>query len=51
MHGILFAQLIQHLFQHPNGELWLYYKSWAVNDWKYDLIHGDGIRTTGQCTV
>ncbi len=34
--------------QNPNGEFWLYYKSWAVNDWKYDLIHGDGIRTTRQ---
>ena len=34
--------------QHPNGDLWLYYKSWSINDWEYDLIHGDGIKTTRQ---
>ncbi len=33
------------LVQHPSGELWLYYKSWCIADWEYDLEHGDGIRT------
>ncbi|MHC4372699.1 MAG: glycoside hydrolase family protein [Planctomycetota bacterium] len=23
--------------QHPNGQYWLYYKGWNVNDWEYDL--------------
>jgi hypothetical protein len=26
--------------QHPNGELWLYYKSWCINDWKKDIANG-----------
>jgi hypothetical protein len=26
--------------QHPNGELWLYYKSWRINDWKKDIANG-----------
>ena len=34
--------------QHPNGELWLYYKTWSIADWEYDLEHGDGIRTNRQ---
>jgi beta-xylosidase len=34
--------------QLPDGELRLYYKSWRINDWEYDLIHGDGIRTNRQ---
>ena len=34
--------------QHPSGELWLYYKSWSIADWEYDLEHGDGIRTNRQ---
>ncbi len=34
--------------QHPNGELWLYYKSWSIADWEYDLEHGDGCRTNRQ---
>ena len=34
--------------QHPNGELWLHYKSWSIRDWEYDLVHGDGIRTNRQ---
>ncbi len=23
--------------QHPNGQFWLYYKSWNVDDWEHDL--------------
>lgn len=34
--------------QHPNGELWLYYKTWCIEDWEYDLVHGNGIRTNRQ---
>jgi hypothetical protein len=26
--------------QHPNGELWLYYKSWRITDWEKDLANG-----------
>ncbi len=26
--------------QHPNGELWLYYKSWRITDWEKDLAQG-----------
>ena len=26
--------------QHPNGELWLYYKSWRITDWEKDLNRG-----------
>jgi hypothetical protein len=26
--------------RHPNGELWLYYKSWCINDWKKDITAG-----------
>jgi len=33
---------------HPNGELWLYYKSWSIVDWEYDAEHGDGGRTNRQ---
>ena len=34
--------------QHPNGQLWLYYKTWCIADWEYDLVHGNGIRTNRQ---
>ncbi|MDZ8117523.1 glycoside hydrolase family protein [Pontiella agarivorans] len=27
--------------QHPNGEFWLYYKSWRTADWKKDQDTGD----------
>jgi beta-xylosidase len=26
--------------QHPNGEFWLYYKSWCITDWEKDLAAG-----------
>jgi hypothetical protein len=26
--------------EHPNGELWLYYKSWRITDWEKDLAQG-----------
>lgn len=26
--------------QHPNGDYWLYYKSWRANDWEKDLEAG-----------
>jgi len=26
--------------QHPNGQFWLYYKSWNINDWEWDLANG-----------
>ncbi|MEM6884545.1 MAG: glycoside hydrolase family protein [Verrucomicrobiota bacterium] len=29
------------LLQHPNGELWLYYKSWRVADWEKDKATDD----------
>ncbi|MDP4611201.1 MAG: glycoside hydrolase family protein [Opitutales bacterium] len=29
------------LLQHPNGELWLYYKSWRVTDWEKDEATDD----------
>ncbi|VGO17448.1 hypothetical protein PDESU_06044 [Pontiella desulfatans] len=31
-----------------DDELRLYYKSWSIADWEYDLEHGDGIRTNRQ---
>ena len=43
------------LMQHPNGQFWLYYKSWNKNDWDDDLRQGIrpatsdvGIRTNRQ---
>ncbi|ADE53637.1 glycoside hydrolase family protein [Coraliomargarita akajimensis] len=29
------------LLQHPNGELWLYYKSWCTKDWDKDIATDD----------
>jgi beta-xylosidase len=26
--------------QHPNGEFWLYYKTWRINDWEKDIAAG-----------
>ena len=26
----------------------LYYKSWCIKDWEYDLVHGDGVKTNRQ---
>ena len=26
--------------RHPNGEFWLYYKSWRINDWEKDIAGG-----------
>jgi beta-xylosidase len=26
--------------QHPNGEFWLYYKSWCIADWEKDIANG-----------
>ncbi len=26
--------------QHPNGEFWLYYKSWRIDDWEKDIANG-----------
>ncbi len=26
--------------RHPNGEFWLYYKSWRINDWEKDIANG-----------
>lgn len=26
--------------KHPNGELWLYYKSWRITDWEKDIAAG-----------
>ena len=34
--------------QVSDDELRLYYKSWCINDWEYDLVHGNGIRTNRQ---
>ncbi len=31
--------------QHPNGELWLYYKSWRITDWEKDLENGLRVAT------
>ncbi|ORT52409.1 glycosyl hydrolase family 43 (plasmid) [Vibrio sp. qd031] len=32
---------------HPNGELWMYYKSWCINDWEHDIEINDW-RTTNR---
>ena len=32
--------------QHPNGELWLYYKSWRATDWEKDLAGGLRVATS-----
>ena len=32
----------------PDGEMRLYYKSWSIAGWEYDLVHGDGLRTNRQ---
>lgn len=34
--------------QHPNGELWMYYKSWRINDWKKDKATDDWRNTNRQ---
>jgi len=34
--------------QHPNGELWLYYKSWSIADWELDLQEGGWQRSNRQ---
>jgi hypothetical protein len=34
--------------QHPGGELWLYYKSWCINDWERDLKEDTWYHTNRQ---
>ncbi|VGO17780.1 hypothetical protein PDESU_06382 [Pontiella desulfatans] len=34
--------------QHPNGELWLYYKSWRIADWELDKATNDWRNTNRQ---
>ncbi|VGO21516.1 glycoside hydrolase family protein [Pontiella sulfatireligans] len=34
--------------QHPNGELWLYYKTWSIADWEMDDQEGGWQRTNRQ---
>jgi hypothetical protein len=38
--------------QPPNGELWLYYKSWCINDWEKDIANGlrEGTADVGRFT-
>ena len=34
--------------QHPNGELWLYYKSWCIKDWERNLAEDIWYHTNRQ---
>ena len=34
--------------QVSDDEFRLYYKSWCIKDWEYDLVHGDGVKTNRQ---